>query len=182
MFCPPRPATATSLPLPEMIRDMYYVDAASSASAYRSPLWLRNYSSYIVHLAPLLPKRPAVVGMETAPLFQKPNLPIHVFSPSSARHTNNTKKSSKALRSTKKSRLFRHMCERPRPRFTIKPSTNTPSSFFFVHHFPSLSPKSRRWSPMETAAPSQKMHQLIYMCSVFPSPPLLSKHKTARDA
>ena len=54
MFCPPRPAPTTSLPLPEMMRDMYYVDAASSASAYKSLLRLLDYSSYILHLSPLL--------------------------------------------------------------------------------------------------------------------------------
>jgi len=40
-----------------------------------------------------------------------------------------------------KSRESRDMCECPGPRSTIKPSTNTPSSFFSIHNFPPLSPK-----------------------------------------
>jgi len=141
MFCPSRPATAPSLPLPEMIRDMYYVVATSSASAFESLLRLLDSSSYIVYLPPFFPKHASLRVMETAPLFQNPMASTACVPAFSASHTNNTKISSKALHFTKKSRQFRHMCERRRPLYY---KTSHRHAFFLLHYPPPSSSFSKR--------------------------------------
>lgn len=102
MFCPPRPATATSLPLLKTVYNKSDVFAASSTSAYKSPLWVRNYSSYILHLPTFLPKTYGRLTLETVPLFQKTKPPSTACVPAfSARHNTNTKTRSKTPQSTK---------------------------------------------------------------------------------
>jgi len=113
MFCPSRPATATSLPAPEMMRDVYYVDAAFSALAHKTPLRLRDYTSCILQLPPLFPKGYTQINMETVPLFQKPNLPIACVPAFASSHTSNTKISSKALHYTKKMSPMCYVCTPP---------------------------------------------------------------------